>query len=277
MKNVDDVYPLSPTQQGMLFHSLYDPSEAGTYTGHISYDLHGQLDLDAFERSWQRVVDRHGVLRTAFLWEGLDRPLQVVRQKVKVPFEHQDWRGLPSAVQEKWLAAFLKSDRDRGFDPKQAPLLRVAVIRQEEGLWKMIWSFHLMMVDGWSLPLLFNEVVAFYGALSRGRDLTLPNPRPFRDYIEWLERQDLAQAEEYWRRTLVGFSAPTSFGVDRPAPESGGDAGERQIRLSSPATEALASRARRLRVTFNTLVQGGWAMLLSRYGGADDVVFGATA
>ncbi|MEA2693841.1 MAG: hypothetical protein QOJ16_3228, partial [Acidobacteriota bacterium] len=277
MKNVEDVYPLSPTQQGMLFHSLSEEAEAGTYTGHITYDLHGRLDVEAFERAWQRAVDRQAVLRTAFLWEGLDQPLQVVRQKVKIPFEQQDWRGLPPKVQEKWLTAFLKADRERGFDPKQAPLLRVAIIHMTEEAWKMVWSFHLMMVDGWSLPLLFNEVVALYDAFSHGRELTLPQPRPFRDYIAWLQRQDLEQAEDYWRSALQGFRSPTSFGVDRAADDgAGGDLAESQVQLTAERTESLSALARRLHVTFNTLVQGAWALLLSRYSGEDDVVFGAT-
>src|SRR5215217_8498233 len=101
MKNVEDVYPLSPTQQGMLFHSLYDSDDSGTSVGQMTYELHGRLAVEAFERAWQRVVDRHPVLRTAFLWEGLDQPLQVVRQRAKIPFEQQDWLGLPEGMQRK--------------------------------------------------------------------------------------------------------------------------------------------------------------------------------
>src|SRR5436309_3786026 len=114
MKNVEDIYPLSPTQEGMLFHSLYDSPEAGVYVGQMSYEVAGDLDVEAFERAWQRVVDRHPALRTAFVWEGLDQPMQIVRQRVRIPFEQQDWRGLPRKIQQKWLASFLKTDRARG-------------------------------------------------------------------------------------------------------------------------------------------------------------------
>jgi amino acid adenylation domain-containing protein/non-ribosomal peptide synthase protein (TIGR01720 family) len=278
MKNVEDVYPLSPTQQGMLFHSLYDSDDSGAYLGQMTHELHGKLAVEAFERAWQRVVDRHPVMRTAFLWEGLDQPLQVVRQRAKIPFEQQDWLGLPDAMQRKWLAAYLKTDRARGFEPAQAPLMRVAVIQTAEESWQLIWSFHLMVVDGWSLPLLLNEVTAYYDSFSRGRELSLPPRRPFRDYIEWLQQQDLTKAEEYWRKTLEGFTEPTPFGVDRlPADGSDEGQGERQVQLSRAATEALHALGRRQRVTLNTLVQGAWGILLSRYSAEEDIVFGATA
>ena len=122
-KNIENLYPLSPMQEGLLLHSLYSP-EAGMYFEQMNCSLEGEFDLEVFERAWQRVVDRHGVLRSSFAWEGLKEPVQVVQEDVKVKLEGQDWRDLDAGEQPRRLEAFLKQDRERGFDLRQAPLMR---------------------------------------------------------------------------------------------------------------------------------------------------------
>ena len=259
----------------MLFHTLYDP-QAGMYVGQLNYELQGELDVAAFERAWQTVVERHPALRTAFVWEGLEQPLQIVRQKVEVPWERQDWRGLPAPIQEQWLRGFLRADRERGFEPGHAPLMRLALIRCDERAYQFVWSFHQMVMDGWSLPLLHSEVAAFYSAFSQGRELRLPIPRPYKEYIAWLRGRDAGLAEAFWRRTLSGFTAPTPLTVDLLPGKAAPGYGERQCQLSRAATAALEGLARRHALTLNTITQGAWGLLLARYSGEDDVVFGAT-
>ncbi|RMF26124.1 MAG: non-ribosomal peptide synthetase, partial [Chloroflexi bacterium] len=282
MKNVQDFYPLSPMQQGMLFHSLLAP-EAGMYIEQLSCTLRGDLDVSAFTRAWQRVVDRHPILRTAFIGEGLKEPIQVVHRRVRLPIEQQDWRTLPPAEQEARLERFLEAERQRGFQLSKPPLMRLALIRVEERAYKFVWTHHHLLMDGWSLPILLQEVLAFYEAFRQGRDLYLPPSRPYRDYIVWLKKQDMARAEAFWRRLLKGFTAPTPLTVDRrPAGDGDGSPPEEtdyrklDILLSAETTAALQALARQHQLTLNTLVQGAWALLLSRYSGEDDVVFGAT-
>jgi amino acid adenylation domain-containing protein len=277
MKNIEDIYPLSPMQQGMLFHTLYAP-QSGVYFEQLSCTLQGDLDIPAFHRAWQRVVDRHPILRTCFVWEDLDEPLQIVRQQAQLPWEQHDWRECPPDKQQERLEVFLQADRERGFELSQAPLLRLALIRVSENTYHCIWSFHHALLDGWSTPLLLKEVFAFYEASRRGKDLHLERSRPYRDYIAWLQRQDSAKAEAFWRKTLEGFTAPTFLG-ESPTPDSAlgqGSQAEQRVQLSVAATTALFSFARQHQLTVNTLVQGAWALLLSRYSGEDDVVFGAT-
>jgi hypothetical protein len=128
MKNVADIYPLTPAQAGILFHTLQAP-DSGVYFEQYVCTLSGRLDIDAFHQAWHTVVHRHAVLRTEFIWEGIDEPLQVVRLTVDIPFVHQDWRKLTSAEKRDRLATHLRQDRLHGFDPAKAPLIRLALFQ----------------------------------------------------------------------------------------------------------------------------------------------------
>src|ERR671933_1287063 len=278
IKNVEGIYSLSPIQQGLLFHTLY-ASDSGVYFVQLSCTFNGDLHISAFERAWQQVVERHSVLRTAFIWQGLDEALQVVRQHVRLPWEQHDWRRLSPVEQQEQLEVFLHADRERGFDLSQAPLMRLTLIQMHENVYQFIWSHHHLLLDGWSLSLVLKEVFAFYEVSRQGQDLHLQRSRPYQSYIAWLQQQDLARAEVFWRQMLQGFSTPTPLGVDRvlgSLSSEGESYDEQQIQLSVGATRALQSFARQHQLTLNTLVQGAWALLLSRYSGQEDVVFGAT-
>ncbi len=278
-RTIEDIYPLSPMQQGMLFHSLYE-GHSGVYFEQTSWTLHGSLDRAAFSRAWQQVIDRHSALRTSFVWEELDEPVQVVHRQVAVPFTFEDWRELNPEAQAARLEAFMAADRAQGFDLLAPPLMRLALLQVDDQTHHFIWSHHHLLLDGWSQPVLFGEVFALYEAALRGRTARLPMPRPYRDYIAWLQEQDRSAAEAHWRRTLAGFAAPTQL---MPVPVSpaapGGDPAGYLIHsdaLDEQATTALQTLARQHRLTLNTIVQGAWALLLSRYSRETDVVFGAT-
>ncbi|MCL5996767.1 MAG: amino acid adenylation domain-containing protein [Chloroflexi bacterium] len=277
MQNVEDIYPLSPMQQGMVFHSLYAP-QSGVYVEQLSCLLRGHLDVPAFERAWQRVIERHAILRTAFAGESLKEPAQVVHRHVQLPLERQDWRQLDALERADQLQTLLETERRRGFLLSKAPLMRQILAQVTDDTFQFVWTYHHALLDGWSVPVLLQEVFAFYGAFRQGHDRRLEPPRPYRDYIVWLKQQDLSKAEAFWRQTLQGFAAPTSLCIDRPAHNTGGETTytELAIRLPSTMTAALQSLARQNRLTLNTIVQGAWALLLSRYSGEEDVLFGAT-
>lgn len=277
MKNVENIYPLSPMQQGMLLHTVYG-STPGVYLEQFNCILSGDLDVAKFKRTWEKIVARYPVLRSAFVWKGLDEPLQVVRQQVSLPWYEADWSEISPDEQGERLDAYLQKDRTRGFEPTKAPLIRVAVIRLSADAHQMVLTFDHLLLDGWSLALVLKEVFAVYRADCRGEELHLESSRPYSDYIAWLQRQDMNQAEQFWRRTLSGFTAPTPLVVDHSpetalAVQDGFD--EYFIQLSEDTTSELRSLMREHQLTLNTLVQGMWALLLSRYGGQDDVVFGA--
>jgi amino acid adenylation domain-containing protein len=278
IKNIEAIYPLSPMQQGILFHTLY-ASEPGVYCAQWTCTLHGHLDVSAFKRAWQRVVDRHPVLRTAFYWEAQNEPFQIVYRHVELPWRWRDWQRLSAPEQERQLEAFLREDLARGFELAKAPLIRLTLLQLAEGTYQCVWSLHHLLLDAWSLPLLLQEVFQLYDALCAGRELHLNVSRPYGDYIAWLQQQDLSHAEAFWRKALKGFIAPTVLDV---GPAHGSASGhqdgydQQQRLLSAAATAALHEFAQQHHLSVNTLVQGAWALLLNRYSGQEDVVFGAT-
>ncbi len=277
-RHVEDVYPLSPMQESMLSHALYD-LDLGVGFEHMSLRLQGELDVAAFKRAWQRVVERHPIIRTAFLWADVNRPLQIVYKKVQIPWEQQDWRGQSPQEQQKRLESFLQADRQRGFDMSCAPLTRMALIRITDDAYQFVWSVHHALIDGWCQPLIFQEVMAFYEAFCQGQDVHLPSPPPYRDYIAWLQQQNLDQAEVFWRRLLSGFTVPTPLQVHRSTGDRAAASEFYQVQdivLAPTITTALQTLARQEQLTLNTILQGAWALLLSHYSGEDDVVFGIT-
>jgi amino acid adenylation domain-containing protein/non-ribosomal peptide synthase protein (TIGR01720 family) len=274
-RDLEDVYPLTPMQQGMLFHTLLSPG-SGVYFEQLVCRLRAPFDAAAFEQAWQRVLERHSVLRTAFVWEGLERPLQVVHQRLRLPIERHDWRGLTEAEQEAKFSAFLSEDRERGFALGQAPLVRLTLVRLTDQSYRFVCAYHHLLLDGWSVPLVLEELLGSYAALLRGEAPNLGPARRYRDYLEWLGRQDLAAAERFWRKALAGFTAPTSLGIERGQPAGESGHAERETALSPELTAALQAFAQSHQLTLNTVMQGIWAILLGRYSGQDDVLFGAT-
>ncbi len=277
-ENVEDIYSLSPMQQGMLFHSLYLP-ETGVYSEQVSCRLRGKLNVNAFQRAWQTAVDRHPILRTAFIWEDLDEPVQVVYRQVTVPFTTLDWRAIAPEQRDQQLKQLLQAELQKKFDLSQAPLMRFTLIQEADDSFRLIWNHHHLLIDGWSMPLLLDEVFAFYEAFCNGSTLQRPLPRPFRDYIAWLQSQDRAQAERYWREQLRGFLSPTPIGSNakqQPADHPEDDYGREKVMLPKAESDALVEFSRAHQITLSTLVQAAWALLLGQYSQEEDVVFGAT-
>jgi amino acid adenylation domain-containing protein/thioester reductase-like protein len=275
----EDLYRLSPVQKGMLFHVLSAPG-SGVYFEQFTTAYDDGLDPDIFAAAWRLVLDRHPVLRTSFLWEDLEEPVQVVHRQAELELERLDWRHHDPDEQRRGIAALAAADRRRGFDLARPPLLRLSLVRVGERAWRVIWSYHHLLLDGWSAGLVMHEVAALYQAVARGETATLPARRPFKAYILWLLQQDPAATGPYWRRVLAGFRQPTPLVVDTVA-AAGVDPGNsgyelRLTRLSADLTARLKGFARRHRLTLSTLVHGAWALLLARYSGEADVVFGTT-
>jgi amino acid adenylation domain-containing protein len=269
---IEDLYPLTGLQEGILFHALRGEA-GGPYQVQLLCTLGEVHDPAAFRRAWEHAVARHPALRTVFAWEGLDRPLQLVRPRVEVEWVEEDWRGLDAAARAERRALRLADDRARGLSPGEAPLLRFALWRTGADEYELLWSHHHLLLDGWSLPLVFGEVFDAYRALRAGAEPPSSAARPFRDHVARLERQDAGAAERYWREALTGFAAPTPVGR-----RDGGAARYAEVhhRFTPERTRSLEGGARVHRVTLNALLQGAWGLLLSRYSGEEDVVFGAT-
>ncbi|MGH8908707.1 MAG: amino acid adenylation domain-containing protein [Egibacteraceae bacterium] len=273
---VEDVHPLSPLQQGLAFESLYAP-ETAVYREQIVLAFEGSLDRAALKKAWALVVARHPALRTKAAWAGIDQPLALVIAGVEVPWEEHDWEGLEQAEQRRRFEEAVKADRARAWELDRGLLVRLCLVRLGERDHRLIFSFHHMLLDGWSLAIVFEEVFRCYEALCREREPDLGAPRPYRDYIAWLGKQDVSAAKAYWRQALEGVKRTTFLGVDRIASGRAGEgSGVVSLQVDASTTAALGRLARRQRLTLNTVVQGAWALLLSRYSGESDVVFGTT-
>jgi surfactin family lipopeptide synthetase C len=277
LEGVDDVYELSPLQEGILFHSLYDPN-TGVYIEQITMTLEGDLDRSAFERAWANMVDRHPIFRTSFHWREIGKSLQVVHGHVDLDIADLDWSMFPPAEQDRRLEEMALADRLQGFDHTNAPLMRLTLIRMGPGRHLFFWSFAHILMDGWSFGLAFHEFAAGYNAYAQGREPELPPARPYRDYVAWWKRQDTSAAEAYWREALAGFEPPPALDLGRVTEDLGDGPTHRVVPDVSlgDLVPRLDEVARRNGLTLNTIMQGAWSLLLSRYLRQDDVIAGST-
>ncbi|HEV2686247.1 MAG TPA: condensation domain-containing protein, partial [Actinomycetota bacterium] len=269
---VEDAYRLAPMQSDMLVHSISSP-RSGAYVQHAICDVREPLEPLRLEGAWQTVIERHTILRTSF---RIDRgPVQEVHRHVDVPWAYLDWRDLRPAERETRFDAYLEADRSRELALERSPPMRLALLRLDEVHYRLLWTYHHALLDGRSVHIVLREVFDRYDALAAGRDLAFPVPRPYRAYIEWLERQDASGAEEFWRTALRGLAAPTRLPVERPLSSTGKDDGwaMAELALQRESTTALQRFSRERGLTLNTLLLGAWAQLLSRYSGETEVVF----
>ncbi|MGW7417952.1 amino acid adenylation domain-containing protein, partial [Streptomyces sp. NPDC054863] len=274
---VEDVYPLTPMQSGMLFDALMT-GDTGLHLIQFDLVLDHVEDPELLGRAWQLAADRLPILRTAVVWADVSDPVQVVRAEATLPVTQHDWRELSEADRKERWHALCAADRAAGVDLAAAPLARVAVIRLTDTSVRVLWSMHHIVMDGWSGAELLSEVAADYARLRDGEG---PEPRsrvPFRDYLRWLDGQDRAEAEAHWRGVLGDFTTPTRLPYDhQAAPEHRPRATERvEVDIAPELSAQLAEVARRTQLTPSTLLQGAWALLLSRYSGGRDVCFGGT-
>jgi amino acid adenylation domain-containing protein/non-ribosomal peptide synthase protein (TIGR01720 family) len=275
--DVEDAYELSPTQHGILYHALYQP-EAQAYFNQLSCELTGPLNVDLFCDAWRIATARHPALRTTFHSTEAGRPLQTVHVSVDIPWSVEDWSRMPADEQERrWLLASA-DDRQRPFDLTRAPLMRCALYRIGDARHRFRWSHHHLLLDGWSASIVLGDVIAAYDALVEGEPHDPPAPPLFRDHLAWLQRRDQAQAERFWRADLSGFTSPTPLVLGLPEIEGRAQAGlfaEAETTVPLALTARLKALAATRQLTLNTLFQGVWAMILSRYSGQHDIVFGA--
>ncbi|MDH6493326.1 non-ribosomal peptide synthetase [Streptomyces sp. SAI-127] len=274
-RTIENIYPLTALQQGMLFHTeLAD--EPGMYWVQNGLLLEGELDLTALRRAWELMFDRHEVLRTTVVSEGVPEPLAVVSRSVPLPLRVLDLSGLDETARQQAVDDYLASDWELGADFTAPTLVRLAVIRLAPGRHQLVWSYHHMLLDGWSDPIVVGELLESYHAFREGGEPRLAARRPFRDFVAWVTGQDMDTARAYWRERLAGVRETTTLGIERPTGDRG--PGECRVPLSpEAAATGVADFARRHRLTLNTVVQAAWAVVMAHYSGSDDVVFGVTS
>ncbi|MEJ5061033.1 amino acid adenylation domain-containing protein [Pseudomonas sp. MYb330] len=259
--NLEDLYPLSPMQQGMLFHTLYEP-QVGAYISQLRLDIQG-LDPERFANAWQAALERHDILRSSFHWQGLDTAHQAIARQVTLPLQ---------VLEATDTDALADAERAEEFALGRAPLFRLKLVRKGSQDWHLIYTSHHILMDGWSNAQLLAEVIQHYAA---GQPLPAPTGQ-YRDYLGWLQRQSAPAGEQFWKAALAPLEAPTLLAEALRPPVGAEGIEEHHVALDSRATGHLADFARQQKVTLNTVLQAAWSLLLQRYTDQDCVVFGAT-
>jgi amino acid adenylation domain-containing protein len=287
-QHITESFVLSPMQQGMLFEEFNTPG-SGINVVRVVINWKHEVQTASFEQTWNALIARHTILRTGFRMSGEERgmkdeertlarcePVQDIHHHCCFRPRLEDWQHCCPQERESRLQNYLNEDRRRGFRLEEPPLMRVALFKFAEADYRCVWTFHHLLLDGRSMPLILGEVFDFYQALVRGEDLQLPARRPYRDYVELLTGQDLSQAKAFWRTCLQGFEAPNEFRIRPPEKLSCGEDvfGECRQSIALTTAEALRAAARKHQVTVNSFAQAAWAILVSRYSGQQDVVFG---
>lgn len=269
-----DILPLSPLQEGMLFHSLYDEQGIDVYMPQMVIELDGDVDAGVLRGAIAALFARHDNLRACFRTRTRrGAPVQVIPARVDVPLTEHDLASLPDAERTAEISRLMSEDQARRFDLTRPPLLRFMLIRHAERHWRLVMTHHHILLDGWSIPVLIGELLTLYR--QGGDDTGLTPVAPYKDYLAWLSGRDWGAARRAWQRSLAGVDEPTLV-----APASAGRPPTLpdtiEATLDESTTAALTARIRRHGLTLNTIVQGAWALALSRLTGRDDVVFGVT-
>ncbi|WP_211225471.1 non-ribosomal peptide synthetase [Amycolatopsis nigrescens] len=271
-QGLEDILPLSPLQQGLLFHATAGTTgEPDVYLVQLAVDLDGELDEAGLRAAAERLVTRHSVLRACFRRRKNGEPVQLVPRQVELPWHSADLTGLPEADRAAEADRIRDADRTRRFDLTQPPLVRFTLLKLAPARHRLLFTHHHIVLDGWSLPLVIRELLTLYA--EPGTEP--PRPRPYRDYLSWLAGQDADAAREAWRESLSGLTEPTL--LTPPGSAAGAVLPEQvTVELSEEDTERLDALAKLDRLTSNTIVQCVWAILLGAVTGRDDVVFGST-
>jgi len=277
--NISAVYPLSPLQQGMLFHSIYNGNgSAAAYLNQFSCDFN-DLNVAAFQKSWDYLLSGHSILRTAFFYEEFDLPLQAVFKRVQLPFEVHDLSRLSEQAQKHRLEAFLLHDRAKGFNFKEPPLMRISLFKLGAQKYRLVWTHHHILTDGWSTPIMMSKLIDCYKAILENRPIPALVEDRYEDYIRYIESKDAKEQEAFWQNYLGKINGPsllpfTKENVDRN--KGGASIKKQELSFDQTFSECIETYAQQNHLTINSIVQGVWSYLLSRYTAQSDVVFGVT-
>lgn len=272
--DVEDIYPLSPIQEGILFHVVRNPSSRAFLEQGIG-TIRGRLDHATFRKAWTALVERHATLRSSFHWQRISRPVQVVHRSAALRFTTLDWRDLPEELQKDKLETLIQHDREEGTPIEAAPLTRIALIRTGNEQHEFLWTIHHLIHDSWSTSVLLDELFQLHRTIEAGTEMSLPTPQPYRDYVRWAQTTEMSAAERHWRSVLKDLPCGPCLPRKRMNGDEALQSHERdQLLLTERETSTTLSFARTTGVTPYALVQGMWALVLSQLTGRHDVVFG---
>ncbi|WP_231887598.1 condensation domain-containing protein, partial [Paenibacillus jamilae] len=272
--NITDIYTLTPMQSGMLYHFLREQN-SHAYFEQAVISLKGEIDRSLFERAFQQVIQRHDILRTAFIYEKVGKPLQVVLKDRPAEMFFEYISFLTEGEKENYFEAYLEKDREKGFDLTREPLIRFALIRMSTDSYRLIWSFHHIIMDGWCLGIVFKELLEVYSSLRKESIPQLDTVHPYRQYIQWLEQRDDRKTAAYWENYLTEYEQPALLPkIKGGITNSAYIQEEYDFTINRETKVSLERIARESGATLSTVIQAIWGILLQRYNNTRDVVFG---
>ncbi|WP_185150677.1 non-ribosomal peptide synthetase [Cytobacillus dafuensis] len=272
---IKKIYPLSPMQEGMLFYALYS-KKSKAYFEQVRLEIKKSIDIRVFEESFNRLIARHDILRSIFIHEEVPRPLQVVLNQRQANIHYENIHQLNPEEQEQALTSYLEEDKKRLFELDKDLLMRIAVFETGTSSFTVIWSFHHILLDGWSLGLLWEEFMSIYEGMMTRDPANLPPIQPYSNYINWLEKRDRKESLKYWKSYLSGYEVQASLPKKTEShADDDYDLKWIDIPLDDNLLAKMESHARQLKVTLNSYIQVVWGILLTKYNKTKDVVFGS--
>ena len=271
---VEAIYPLNFLQQALLFHSLQEGDDQGLLR--VKCVLKGKINVETFQDAWRQTIQRHEVLRTSVHWENLEKPVQVVHKEVLLPFVLHDLSGNSASEQKARFDELTNSDRAESLNLTKAPVLRIFLIRLSGDKHILLWDCHHILVDGWSASIILQDLLAFYDAYCSGDNAAgLPAVPSYKSYLNWLKNQDQTKSKTFWTDVLKDFERPTLVGNRKQSQKSlENNFQTKSLKLSQEESQKLRVFSQNNQITLNTLMQGIWAILLSRYVEQEDIAFG---
>lgn len=276
--NIEEIYRLSPMQSGMLFHSLLHTDSAPPYIAQFNCTIQGSLDPKTLEMAWSFLKSHHAVLRTAYVWNGVDEPLQIVCTADSSPVRWTilDWSAYPSEMAQEKLNELLEKDRTTPFHLTEPSPMRFIFIKLGGGRIHFAWTHHHILLDGWSLAILLKQSFAAYQSLFLGTTIEIQTGPAYKQYIQWISEKTTDEAERFWKNYLKGFHTPVVLEKRKTNEIEQALWSEKEWTLDGHKTKKLKLTSTRFQVTVNMMIQSVWAMLLHHYSGNTDIVFGAT-
>ena len=255
MKNtknkIINIYPLTSMQQGMLFHSLKD-SDSGVYTEQTILDIKGNLNIELFEKTFNYLIEKHEIFRTAFIYNKLEEPKQVVLSERKVDLEVFELKTFTKEQSERKFQEILHKDKVKGFDIEKDTLLRLKIFVLSEDRYKVIWSFHHMIMDGWCIGLLLKDITNIYGSLIKGEEVNLGESYNYGSYIKWIQEQNIDESLNYWQDYLKGIEKSTIL-MQTESKNSEYKYGEYKVDLDKSYIEKVKRLSRKYDITESTI------------------------
>ncbi|WP_432403719.1 amino acid adenylation domain-containing protein [Wukongibacter sp. M2B1] len=272
--DVKDIYSLSPMQEGMLFHYIMD-RESSTYFEQLAFTVYGKVDIKKFENAFNKIIEKYEVLRTIFIYEELAKPLQIVLKKREMEVCFEDIFDLKDSEKDKYIEDFKIEDRRRGFDLERDIPMRISVIRISDNTYKIIWSFHHIIMDGWCIGIIIKDFFEIYKRFIRGENVIFELAKPYSTYIKWLEKRDNEEGIDYWKNYLKNYGQQALICGGKRTNSKEYLLKEHKITIDKGLMTAIRDIAIRNQVTVNTIFQALWGVLLCRYNDTQDVVFGS--